>query len=146
MQSIFRIFITIITFSFKVIHDSVPFFRLLSFHTLCSLQLHWNGRATNMPQFHASLIVCWALIIFIEPKNTPFLLFDLFKEYLLIWRVFLVGPLAVITGVRCFFSVPKALGTNVDIICVYVWYPYKSFISKAPAWLSKRFYLSPNSR
>lgn len=95
------------------------------------------GRDANMPQVYASLI------LFVVPIS--FLLFDLFKDYLLVCEVFLVGPQAAMGGMGGLSSVPKALGTIAGIICECL-HPSKGhiFISVAPVWLSKLFYLSPH--
>lgn len=91
-----------------------------------------------MTPFRASLIP------FILPNS-----FELFKDYLVPWKVILGGTLTAMSSVRSLSSVPKSLGVNFDIICVYVCPPPKVFIflSVAPAWLSKFFNLSSsNSR
>lgn len=56
-----------------------------------------------------------SLILFILPNS-----FELFKDYLVPWEVILGGTLTAMSSVRSLSSVPKSLGVNFDIICVYV--------------------------
>lgn len=97
---IFRIFNTIVYFSFKILHDPGPFFCLLPSHTV-----HFSY--TELVYCKYIPVSCLFNSVYCAKKYLSSYLADVFKDSFL-EKVFLVDTMAVISTVRCLYSVSKA--------------------------------------
>ena len=119
---IFRVFNTIVYFSFKILHDAGPFFAFYPPILYTSATVNWY--TANTSQFHASNSAYCA------KKYLTSYLADIFKDYFL-EKVFLVGTMAVISSVRCLYSVSKA-----QTLCLVLWHhAYACHLPKASSSL-----------